>query len=991
MHSKVIITSLVCMLAGSLNFSKGATTAFAEKEVEPIVQETVNHAPNDYPTRVSFANQDGLAGTQLYATIDFEKSQPDFRILQKSGGIDVDYDFYQYYSDVGIMVPTTPGLYSVKFGYYSGTKQNILAKIFIYTDGNHYCASSNSENEVKARFFHQHRATQEELEYISYRDYANYKYGEYNAYNTARYDAEKRYSTFVYGNTQDVVTNTTVYPHWGGSTTTYLILHAFWTDINGVNHPLKGVRTDFISKDNSILGIGDLHFTDQEGQYVVAIPQSETIGSMVSDIKCRLSSVSLGTCVEDSFCQNYPICYNLPESTLLSNCSEIDYYIYVKSGRSDRADAYEITQAQDVPYRYAIDYGCYLDTVITQFPSDCSAFDIHPRRLNCIKVQKEDAHSWDVLNHEYGHFMCEQLNLCYENSSIYYHDIHSDLGKNNEDLALSEGLATYLGIAAQMSRAGTINISGFADEIYQDSYRGFTVDYNTFAPGYFYNDPFYGERVESSVTSVLLKMLDNVSRTNDSVALGHEKMWNILLHFSNGNHCESIVEIIETAIDLYPAYSESIEELRDHEHISEYLIAPNGMAEWTIMLYICGSNLEDKGYELNTTGFPLTIPAFPFPFCAGYASADIDEILSVKNKPDNVNILIETGGAHMWRNPMISHDYLSRFTVQKQSNGKGALSLVEQLPNESMGNEAVLESFLDWGLREYPAKKTGIIFWNHGGGLDGVCFDNIYGGELENHEIASAFENTLYRHRVDKLEFIGYDACLMQLQDNAEFNAKYCKYMVGSEQTEPVAGWAYNKWLDDVYARKSTTTILKEIADTYISSVGGGNTLSILDLSYMANYKEKFEELSSALMAVPFIPVDAAAKEAYRFSFDGEYCGTIDGLDFMTHLLENDELMNTNNLRAKVNSAIDAYNQVVYYNKTGSSAAGKANGMSIHYAGAKNALKAFYDLCASVGIFNISPEFLQQALDEFPEPYYYHYCTHFYNWRRLCLGDFYYE
>ena len=505
MHSKVIITSLVCMLAGSLNFSKGATTAFAEKEVEPIVQETVNHAPNDYPTRVSFANQDGLAGTQLYATIDFEKSQPDFRILQKSGGIDVDYDFYQYYSDVGIMVPTTPGLYSVKFGYCFGIKQIILAKIFIYTDGNHYCASSNSENEVKARFFHQHRATQEELEYISYRDYANYKYGEYN----------------------------------------------------------------------SILGIGDLHFTDQEGQYVVAIPQSETIGSMVSDIKCRLSSVSLGTCVEDSFCQNYPICYNLPESTLLSNCSEIDYYIYVKSGRSDRADAYEITQAQDVPYRYAIDYGCYLDTVITQFPSDCSAFDIHPRRLNCIKVQKEDAHSWDVLNHEYGHFMCEQLNLCYENSSIYYHDIHSDLGKNNEDLALSEGLATYLGIAAQMSRAGTINISGFADEIYQDSYRGFTVDYNTFAPGYFYNDPFYGERVESSVTSVLLKMLDNVSRTNDSVALGHEKMWNILLHFSNGNHCESVVEIIETAIDLYPAYSESIEELRDHEHISECLIAPD--------------------------------------------------------------------------------------------------------------------------------------------------------------------------------------------------------------------------------------------------------------------------------------------------------------------------------------------------------------------------------------------------------------------------------
>lgn len=985
MHSKVIIASLVCMLAGSLNFSKGATTAFAEKEVEPIVQKTVNHAPNDYPTRVSFANQDGLAGTQLYATIDFEKSQPDFRILQRSGGIDVDYDFYQYYADVGIMVPTTPGLYSVKFGYYSGTKQIILAKIFIYTDGNHYCASSNSENEVKARFFHQHRATQEELEYISYRDYANYKYGEYNSYNTARYDAEKRCSTFVYGSTQDVVANTTVYPHWGGSTTTYLILHAFWTDINGVNHPLKGVRTDFISKDNSILGIGDLHFTNQEGQYVVAIPQSETIGSMVSDIKCRLSSVSLGTCVEDSFYQNYPICYSLSESTLLSNCSEIDYYIYVKSGRSDRADAYEITQAQDVPYRYANDYGCYLDTVITQFPSDCSAFYKYPRRLDCIKVQKEDAHSWDILNHEYGHFMCDQLNLCSENTSVNYHDVHDDLGKFGEDLAFSEGLATYLGIAAQMSRAGTINIDGFADEIYQDPYRGFTVDYNTFAPGYSYNDPFYGERVESSVTSVLLKMLDNVYRPNDYVALGHAKMWNILLHFSNNNPCESIVELIDTAITLYPAYALFIKKLKKCENIMDYFVAQDEMADWTIMLYICGSDLEsgdkkkDGSWESNTP--------------SGLASDDIAEILKVKNKPSNVNILIETGGSERWKNDNVDPTQLCKFKVTN-NNGNSVLTRVDTLPYQSMGAGATFEEFLDWGFRNYPAKKTGVILWNHGGNFsccsDDVLEDETEGSEsLDDLEVVTAFQNTFYKNRIEKLEFIGYDCCCMQQQDVAELNSPYCKYMVASQESEPGTGWAYDKWIDDVYARRPTTTILKEICNTYISSIGGSGTLSVLNLSQMANYKIKFEEVASSLNTVPFIAVHTAALNSFSIDFHGTNCGWIDGLSFMNCLLNNSELMEMNGLRAKVCDAIDAYNLLVYYNKTKGSDNGKANGMSIYYAGARKYATGLplTTLAIILGLTqaSLTSVVINTFLSQYGEPYYPAQYTNFNSWRSLCL------
>ena len=46
MHSKVIIASLVCVLAASFNAGRGITSNSAEV-IQPEVKETVNHAPND--------------------------------------------------------------------------------------------------------------------------------------------------------------------------------------------------------------------------------------------------------------------------------------------------------------------------------------------------------------------------------------------------------------------------------------------------------------------------------------------------------------------------------------------------------------------------------------------------------------------------------------------------------------------------------------------------------------------------------------------------------------------------------------------------------------------------------------------------------------------------------------------------------------------------------------------------------------------------------
>ena len=260
-------------------------------------------------------------------------------------------------------------------------------------------------------------------------------------------------------------------------------------------------------------------------------------------------------------------------------------------------------------------------------------------------------------------------------------------------------------------------------------------------------------------------------------------------------------------------------------------------AKYTIMVYMCGADLESgfDGYNVN-------------PQASGLASGDIFEMCSASNKPKDVNIIIETGGAKAWANSKINAKKLQRWHIEN-----GGLVHDEDLPTKaSMGAGKTFQSFLEWGLTKYPAQKTGVIMWNHGGAMQGVCFDeNFYNEGLLASEVCSAvkgaFEST---GRKQKLEWIGYDACLMQVQDIAEANSDYFNYMVAAQESEGGDGWAYNRWLDNLYNGESTKQILTEICDTFVTQYGDhGNdqTLSVLDLSKIGQYKKAWENLATTI------------------------------------------------------------------------------------------------------------------------------------------------
>ena len=379
---------------------------------------------------------------------------------------------------------------------------------------------------------------------------------------------------------------------------------------------------------------------------------------------------------------------------------------------------------------------------------------------------------------------------------------------------------------------------------------------------------------------------------------------------------------------------------------------------WTIMIYMCGSDLESG---------------------STFATKDINEILSVSGQPDNVNIIIETGGANAWGTSGIKTDKLGRFHVKNQKLVKDT-----DITYAAMGKQSTLESFLTWGLTSYPAEKTGVIFWNHGGAMRGVCYDETTtGGDdpLITSETTGAFEKVIGDN---KLEFVGYDACLMQVGDIAEKNSEYFNYMIAAEESEAGEGWAYETWLDDLYAGKSTETILKAACDGFVqayqdtwgSQYDNDQTLSVLDLSKIGAYKEAIEDLASGVGtgigsygeddfykwarktiktygSDYYEPKDLSGYgittsncEDYGMYYSGgyiidpgcNYFGTFDAYDFLTKIGTKSQF---SSLSTKIKTAQDAIEDVVIYNKIGGEA-GESHGLCLFFPTSSDAAKATY-------------------------------------------------
>jgi hypothetical protein len=267
------------------------------------------------------------------------------------------------------------------------------------------------------------------------------------------------------------------------------------------------------------------------------------------------------------------------------------------------------------------------------------------------------------------------------------------------------------------------------------------------------------------------------------------------------------------------------------ENLSEESVSTD--TEWTIYWYLCGSDLESN---------------------YGAASNDIAELMEVE-LPENVKVLIQTGGASVWQNDFVNADKLGRYIYDH--NG---LQLIEELPLASMGDEQTLEDFLTFGKSNYPSKRTAVVLWNHGGGsVSGAAFDEIYGMDsLSLAEMYQAFSKTFGENAQNQpIDIIGFDTCLMATVDTAYTFSDIAKYLVASQEVEPGNGWLYSGWIGALakMPNMEALELSKIICDSYAQGceeVGTQDniTLSVTDLSKISNLISAYDDFGKEALSL---------------------------------------------------------------------------------------------------------------------------------------------
>lgn len=340
------------------------------------------------------------------------------------------------------------------------------------------------------------------------------------------------------------------------------------------------------------------------------------------------------------------------------------------------------------------------------------------------------------------------------------------------------------------------------------------------------------------------------------------------------------------------------------------LLLPAGLAQatsTTIMMYMCGTDLQSA--------------------CV----MDMYEMASV-DVPDNVTIAVQAGGAYKWDDSDLTGEAINRFTITFDT-----FNDLQTLAWQNMGDGQTLYDFIDWAADAYPADRYILVLWDHGGGYNGVCFDETADYDsLTIHEVNDALYAYQQRNPGFRLDIIGFDACLMATYEMAAHMAGYADYMVASEELEPGLGWNYEGWIGDLAAdpEMSSADIAVSIADNFMAACLADNpndylSQSVINLSAIPTLKAQLETFSSYLTdALENGQMPTISRSRQRMYSFGKFSdASSDQVDFMSFLDA------TRQFAPNMASQLEAtYRQCVYYS-TGTDMFDYLTGMSLFLPG----------------------------------------------------------
>jgi hypothetical protein len=267
-------------------------------------------------------------------------------------------------------------------------------------------------------------------------------------------------------------------------------------------------------------------------------------------------------------------------------------------------------------------------------------------------------------------------------------------------------------------------------------------------------------------------------------------------------------------------------------------------AKWTVMVLMGANNLPGQEGSLQK-----------------FARADLDEMSAVGSHDGVLNIVVQIdqpknkGGAE-------------RFKVT--NNGQTPR---EQLPDGqgNSGDPHVLEHFLLWAKKNYPADHFLLVLWGH-------AYDLAFNRDPQDPEgldfpkLSAVLQKTFGRK---KLDIVAFDSCNTGLIEAAYQLRETASYLVASQFSDPLPGWPYQKILSRVltdrnYENKHYThlaagedgpkdfgrAIVSQFVRNYTGKISA--TMTMMDLSQVEDVADEVQQLAMVLALA--VQTDAAER-----------------------------------------------------------------------------------------------------------------------------------
>ena len=224
---------------------------------------------------------------------------------------------------------------------------------------------------------------------------------------------------------------------------------------------------------------------------------------------------------------------------------------------------------------------------------------------------------------------------------------------------------------------------------------------------------------------------------------------------------------------------------------------------YTVMVYMIGSNLESR---------------------LGNATKDMMEMEASGLDYTHNNLLVYTGGSRRW----VGNVKANCNGVYDMSKDTAERMTAATRGNADMGDPGTLTRFLEFAQQYYPAEHYALILWDHGGGpLWGYGNDELFDSDsLLLEEMEEAMEASGFGPE-RKLDWVGFDACLMGSLECMSIWEPFASYYIGSEELEPGDGWDY-----------SFLSVLNETADPLEIA---GSVIDHFKAYYEANRTEYYD------------------------------------------------------------------------------------------------------------------------------------------------------